>query len=41
MEVYDYLCELGKTNDSFVKIVDKLFRDNNLLGVVTTEENEQ
>jgi len=38
LDVYNKLCELGKTNDSFTKVVDRLFKDNNLLPVVTDEE---
>jgi len=38
LDVYNKLCELGKTNDSFTEVVDRLFKDNNLLPIVTDEE---
>jgi predicted CopG family antitoxin len=38
LDVYNKLCEFGKTNDSFTKVVDKLFKENNLLPIVTDEE---
>ena len=41
LDVYNKLCELGKTNDSFTKVVDKLFKDNDLLPIVTDEELKQ
>ena len=41
LAVYRRLCELGKTNDSFVEIVDRLFKENNLFGVVTEDDKTQ
>jgi len=38
LDVYNKLCESGKTNDSFTEVVDRLFKDNNLLPIVTDEE---
>jgi len=35
LEVYEKLCELGKTNDSFTGLVDRIFRENNLIPIVT------
>ena len=31
MEVYDQLCKLGKTNDTFTSVVARVFRENNLI----------
>jgi len=41
LDVYNKLCELGKTNDSFTKVVDKLFKENNLLPIMTDEELQE
>jgi len=35
LEVYNKLCELGRTNDSFIEVVDRIFRDDGLIAVVT------
>ena len=35
MDVYKKLCEMGKTNESFISVVDKIFRENNLIPLVT------
>jgi len=37
MEIYDKLCELGKTNDTFTSVLDRLLRDNDLTVIVTEE----
>jgi hypothetical protein len=37
---YDILNKLGKTNDTYISVLDRIFADNNLLGIVTTEEQE-
>jgi predicted CopG family antitoxin len=28
MEIYNKLCELGKKNDTFSEIIERIFRDN-------------
>jgi len=35
MEIYDKLCELGKKNDTFTSILERILRDNDLTPVVT------
>jgi hypothetical protein len=37
LEVYNKLCELGKTNDNFPEVVDRIFRDNGLIAIVAEE----
>ena len=36
---YDILNKLGKTNDTFNTVLTRIFEKNNLLGIVTEEED--
>jgi hypothetical protein len=38
LESYEALCELGKINETFASVLDRIFRENNLLPVVTEEQ---
>jgi hypothetical protein len=34
---YEILCKLGDTSDTFNDVLDRIFKENNLIGLVTTE----
>lgn len=37
---YEILCKLGDTSDTFNDVMDRIFKENNLIGTVTTDEGE-
>jgi hypothetical protein len=37
-ENYDILNNLGKTNDTFNTVLSRIFEENNLLGIVSTDD---
>lgn len=39
MNVYNKLCELGKTNDTFSSVLTRIFEENKLYAVVEVDKN--
>lgn len=35
LETYQTLCELGKKNETFASVLERIFRENNIVAMVT------
>jgi predicted CopG family antitoxin len=39
LDTYATLCELGKKNETFASLLERIFRENNIIAMVTENEN--